>query len=165
MGLAKFSWSTPLIQQLNTDLKTRILDSGVEHGEVWVTIRGKDLKSVVEHLRETPDFAFDSLVDICGVDCLGRSPRFESVVHLYSSEKKIRIRIHCLVPDESMTLPSLTSFWKGANWHERESFDQYGIRYEGHPNLKKILNAPSEKGYPQRKDYALRGDREEDEEL
>ena len=166
MGLdSTFSWDAENIEKLKEGLSSRLISHGVLQGDFWIKIEGKDLRSVIEHLRTSDDFEFDTFIDLCGVDYLGQAPRFESVIHLYSSTKKHRIRIHCLVPDKSLTVPSLTSYWKGANWQEREAFDMYGIRYEGHPNLKRILTAPTEKGHPQRKDYALRGEREDEEEL
>lgn len=146
-------------------LGSKIVEAGESRGEVWIQIRGEDLPGIVDQLRTHPDLKFDSFVDLCGVDYLGRHPRFETVVHLYSVGCGHRIRIRCLVPDGSLTVPSLTPFWPAANWQEREAYDMYGIRFQGHPKLERILNPPGTEDFPQRKDYPLRGHRGPKEDL
>ena len=142
----------------------RVSDFGEHQGDFWIRVDGRDLLSCVDMLAQDPACAFDHFVDLCGVDYLGRqTPRFESVVHLYSMANKHRVRIRVTVPDETLTVPSLTGRWAAANWQERESFDMYGIRYEGHPNLDRILSPPETEIFAQRKDYALKGDREKKE--
>lgn len=143
----------------------KLIASGVFHEDFWIQIEGKNLNSTIQFLKEDEKCLFDSFVDLCGVDYLNRKPRFESVIHLYSTAHKQRIRIRCVVDDSTLTVPTLTNDWKGANWQERESFDMYGIKYEGHPDLKRILSAPGTEVFPQRKDYPLKGDREPIEDL
>jgi NADH-quinone oxidoreductase subunit C len=146
-------------------LGSRLVDAGTTRGDVWITVRGEDLPGVVEQLRTHPDLRFDGFIDLCGVDFFRRKPRFETVIHLHSMDLGHRIRIHCLVPDQSLTVPSLTPFWSAANWQEREAYDMYGIRFQGHPNLERILNPPGTSDFPQRKDYPLLGARDRKEEL
>lgn len=153
------------LETLQNLLGAKLIDSGVNHGDIWIQIQAENLLTVVEQLRTHPDLKFDGFVDLCGVDYMGRHPRFETVVHLYSMDHGQRLRIRCLVPDESLVVPSLTSFWAGANWHERETYDMYGIRFQGHPNLDRILNPSGTEEFPQRKDFPLRGCREPKEEL
>lgn len=163
MGVeTSFSVSKETQEKVVETLGSLLVQSGEHHGDFFVQIHGKDLHAVVDVLRNTPAFGFDHFVDLCGVDYLPRSPRFESVIHLYSFANKHRIRIRCLVPDSNFTVPSVTKFWKAANWQERESFDMYGILYDGHPKLDRILSPPETDVFPQRKDYALKGDREQD---
>lgn len=138
----------------------KLVDSGDSKGDTWIKVTGEDLLEVLGQLRSHPDLTFDWLIDLCGVDYLGRTPRFEVVIHLCSMKEAERIRVHCLVPDESLTIPSVVSLWPGANWHEREAYDMYGIRFKGHPNLDRILNPLETSEFPQRKDYPLRGSRE-----
>lgn len=160
MGLIdSFSVAEDHRKKILSQLSSIVVESGEHHGDFWIKIQAKDLHDAVKELRSNADFAFDHMVDLCGVDYLPRTPRFESVVHLYSFSKKHRIRLRCLV-GEDMKVPSLTSFWQAANWQERESFDMYGIVYEGHPNLDRILSPPETSVYPQRKDYALKGERD-----
>lgn len=157
MGLNTFSLTEGDREALLAGLGARVVAAGEHQGDFWIQVRGADLPAVVQSLRA--DFGFDHFVDLCGVDYLPRAPRFESVVHLYSFARRNRIRVRCLVPDDTLTVPSLTGFWDAANWQERESFDMYGIRYDGHPNLDRILSPPETDVFPQRKDYALKGDR------
>jgi NADH-quinone oxidoreductase subunit C len=138
----------------------KILAADHWRGDLWILVDADSLEGVVESLRNHPDLKFDALVDLCGVDHLGETPRFEVVIHLYSMDHNHRVRVRCRVPDGSLTIPSLTRYWSGANWHEREAFDMYGIRFQGHPNLDRILNPQGTTEFPQRKDYPLRGDRE-----
>ena len=148
------------VELLRSLFESKLIDAGERKGEFWMIVRGEDLVSVIEPLRAHPDLKFDWFVDLCGVDNLGKRPRFETVIHLYSMDYGQRLRIRCLVPDESLTVPSLTPFWSAANWQEREAYDMYGIRFQGHPNLERILTPPGTEDFPQRKDYPLRGSRE-----
>jgi NADH:ubiquinone oxidoreductase subunit C len=97
------------------------------------------------------------LVDLCGLDRLGLggSTRFEIVVQLLHAERKERLMLHVAAGDTDPRLPSVTETWPVANWMEREAFDMYGIRFEGHPNLTRILMPEEWEGHPQRKDYGV----------
>ena len=146
-------------------LGDKIVESGEYRTDFWIKVHGKNLLPVIQFLKEDDKCFFDSFVDLCGVDYLKTSPRFESVIHLYSTQHKQRIRIRTLVDDKTLTVPTITNFWKGADWQEREAYDMYGIKYEGHPNMLRILSAPGTEVFAQRKDYPLRGPREIDEDL
>ena len=145
-------------------LGSSLVKSGEFQNDFWIQIQSMDLLKVVEFLRSSPELQFDSFVDLCGVDYLERIPRFEVVIHLYSSVYHHRIRIRCLVSNRDLTIPSLTSFWKASNWQEREAFDMYGIQFVGHPNLQRILSPPDTSVFAQRKDYPLKGSRDFEEE-
>ncbi len=113
------------------------------------------LLPLMDFLYNDSMLSFSFLVDICGVDYPNREKRFEVVYHLYSIKHNHRICIKVPVSiDEEM--PSVTSIWKGADWHEREVFDLFGIRFSNHPNLKRILLPDDWESYPLRKDYPLR---------
>lgn len=99
---------------------------------------------------------FEMLVDICGVDHLGSEPRFETVYHAYSMKTGDSIRFKTHVP-ASGCLPSVASVWHAADWHEREAFDMLGIRFEGHPDLRRILMWEGYPHHPLRKDFPLAG--------
>ena len=96
------------------------------------------------------------LSDICGVDHYPETPRFEAVYHLYSLPNRWRVRIKCRLGDPP-EVPSVTGVWRTANWHEREAWDMYGIRFLGHPDLRRIYMWEGFEGFPQRKDFPLRG--------
>ena len=113
---------------------------------------------MARYLHDDPDLYFDYLVDVCGVDYLGKKEkRFEVVYHLYSVKHRHAIRLKAEVGEEEPVIDSVTSVWVGAGWHEREAFDLYGIRFNGHPDLRRILMPEDWEGHPLRKDYPLKG--------
>jgi len=118
-----------------------------------------DKNSIVEicqFLKDEPELKFNYLSDICGVDYTPEAPRFEVVYHLYSIPFKHRLRLKCKVA-EGEKVPSVTGVWKTANWHERETYDMFGIVFECHPDLRRIYLWEGFEGYPMRKDYPLKG--------
>ncbi|MCG3149570.1 MAG: NAD(P)H-quinone oxidoreductase subunit J, chloroplastic [Verrucomicrobiae bacterium] len=100
---------------------------------------------------------YEMLTDIAGVDNFGEDPRYEVVYHLYSFQKHEYLRLKVKVPEDDMIMDSLVSVWKTADWHEREVFDMFGIRFRNHPNLKRILMWDGYPYYPLRKDFPLAG--------
>jgi len=127
-------------------------------GQVSVTLRKNRIRDIARYLHDDPDLYFDYLIDVCGVDYLGKKEkRFEVVYHLYSIKHRRMIRLKAEVGEEDLTIDSVTSVWIGANWHERETFDLYGINFSGHPDLRRILMPEDWEGHPLRKDYPLKG--------
>ena len=106
-----------------------------------------------EFLRDDAVTKLDMFIDLTCVDRFGREPRFDVVLHLYSLEKKHRVRLYGGVPEEDPTIETLALVWAGANWFEREAYDLYGVRFRGHPDLRRILMYPEFVGHPLRKDY------------
>ncbi|MGH7943732.1 MAG: NADH-quinone oxidoreductase subunit C [Opitutaceae bacterium] len=122
-------------------------------------VRVGELVAVLKYLRD--EFAFDLLMDITAIDWAeGASPRFTVVYHLLSSGRAgdyIRLAANCGGTDRDPTAPSVVSLWPGANWHERECFDMFGITFEGHPDLRRILMWDGYPYYPLRKEFPLAG--------
>lgn len=119
----------------------------------WV-VRREVLADLARDLRSNPETRFDLLLDLCGADYPDRGEeRFEAVYHLYSVPRKERLRLKVPVTEADPTLPSLRPVWKAADWFEREAFDMFGLRFEGHPNLSRILCHEGFEGHPLRKDY------------
>jgi NADH-quinone oxidoreductase subunit C len=112
--------------------------------------------SVVRTLRDDPKLAFVSLIDICGVDWPNRPERFEVVYHLLSPTQNIRIRLKLSV-SEGGSVPSLAEIYPVADWFEREVYDLYGVYFDGHPDLRRILTDYGFDGHPLRKDFPLTG--------
>jgi NADH-quinone oxidoreductase subunit C len=115
-------------------------------------------------LRDQPDLRFETLIDLCGVDYQGykdgqyQGPRFAVVTHLLSVEHNRRIRLRVFAPDDHMPMvDSLTEVWPAANWYEREAFDLFGIAFQGHPDLRRLLTDYGFIGHPFRKDFPLSG--------
>jgi NADH-quinone oxidoreductase subunit C/D len=118
----------------------------------WI-VRREILQQLARDLRDHPQTRFDLLLDLCGVDFPEREERFEAVYHLFSVPRRERLRLKVPVSEEDPVLPSLVDVWKGANWFEREAFDMFGLRFDGHPNLRRILTHEAFHGHPLRKDY------------
>jgi NADH-quinone oxidoreductase subunit C len=127
--------------------------------QVSLIIKKDRVKEIMEYLHDTPELCFSYLRDICGVDYLGRKePRFEVVYQLFSISHRHLIRIRAEVPEDDPVIDSVVSIWDGANWHERECYDMFGIQFKGHPDLRRILMPEDWEGYPLRKDYPLGSD-------
>jgi NADH-quinone oxidoreductase subunit C len=128
-------------------------------GDETILVKRENLQDVVRFLREDPELDFNVLMDLSAVDYQtfrGRpGPRFEVVIHLYSLRKNHRLRLKIQVEEKDPTVPTLTKFWPAADWYEREVWDMFGIRFEGHPNLKRILLYEEFLGHPLRKDYPV----------
>jgi len=144
------------IPYLKEKFPGKILDSHAFRGEETIVIAREGMRDIFRSLREDPGLAFDLLADVTTVDYLGRKqPRFEVVYHLYSLPRNTRLRVKVRVPEEDPVVDSLTALWKGANWLEREAWDMFGIRFRGHPDLRRILLYEEFQGYPLRKDYPV----------
>jgi NADH-quinone oxidoreductase subunit C len=127
--------------------------------ETTIHVQPETFRDVCNYLRTHEHLAFVALSDVTAVDMLKlrTTPRFDVVALLYSLKNRVRLRIKAGVNDGE-PVPSLVPLWPGANWLERETFDMFGIVFEGHPNLKRILLADDwDEGFPLRKDYPLRG--------
>ena len=132
-----------------------VLEVAAFRDEVTITVERETIVRICHFLKENPDLRYDFLADLCGVDWLGkREPRFEVVYNLYSIPRGDRIRMKVRVP-EGAEVPSVTGVWSTANWHEREVFDMFGIRFVGHPDLRRILMPEDWEGHPLRKDYPV----------
>jgi len=146
----------PLVKKVKERFSAAILETNYFRGEVTHTVKKDILLELCRFLKEDPDLSFNFLVDVCGVDYLPRNPRFEVVYHLYSIPKRHRLRIKVRI-EEGETIPSVSSIWKASDWAEREAYDMFGIVFEGHPDLKRIYMPQNWEGFPLRKDYPLRG--------
>lgn len=125
--------------------------------EYTIRVKREYLLEIARFLKEEPEYAFTFLSDLCGVDYLGREPRFEVVYHLYSMEHAHRLRMKVSLLSNNLTIPSVVSVWKTANWHERECYDLLGITFSNHPDLRRILTPEGFRDYPLRKDFPLKG--------
>lgn len=138
-----------------------VIDSHSQCGDETAILDRSIVADVARFLKTDPEMAFDMPVDVTAVDYLTfpghTGPRFMAVYHLYSTTKKHRIRLKVPLEADDPTTPSLTPVWKGCDWFEREAYDMYGVVFEGHPDLRRILLYPEFVGYPLRKDYPLRG--------
>ena len=136
----------------------------VRLGEITITIRAADHLEVCRRLRDDPALRFDTLIDLCGVDYLNygegswSGQRFAAVSHLLSVEHNWRLRVRTFCADDDFpVVPSLIDVWPSVGWYEREAFDLFGIVFDGHPDLRRILTDYGFVGHPFRKDFPVSG--------
>ena len=129
----------------------------VDRGEVTIEVAASKIASVCGFLKF--DQKFVRLSTVTAVDKYPAEPRFEVVYHLHSIERKERVRLKCRVRGEDPVIESVTGVWRGANWYEREVFDLFGIKFLGHPDLRRIMMPEDWEGHPLRKDYSITGPR------
>ena len=142
-----------ILEKLVGEFGGDILGTHSDFGDDTAVVRRERIVEICTFLRDDPAMRFDFAMDLTAVDYLGEEPRFEVVYHLYSLEKKHRVRIKARVPEEDPSIDSVVPVWIGMDWYEREAYDMYGIVFRGHPNLKRILMYESFVGHPLRKDY------------
>lgn len=176
-----------LAKQLHSELTGSLVSVSTAYNDVTAECELSALKPLLYQLRDHVAFAFDQLIDICAVDyllygvydwetdsasengfsrgverqgtkaCVLDKPRFAVVYHLLSTTKNHRLRLKVFVDETQLIVPSVHEIWKGANWFEREAYDLFGILFEGHPDLRRILTDYGFIGYPFRKDFPLSG--------
>lgn len=153
-----------LCQNLHNVLGDRIAGIKTAAGEVTIEVAATHYIDAARTLRDHPDLRFEQLIDLSGVDYSAWGDegwsglRFAAVCHLSSVSKNWRLRLRVFAPDDGFpVLPSLVSLWNSANWYEREAFDLYGILFEGHPDLRRILTDYGFIGHPFRKDFPISG--------
>ncbi len=152
----------PGVRELRAGIPDAIVDVVRFRDETTIHVRRELLREVCAFLRDHEQLSFNFLTDHTAIDMLRlrSEPRFDVVALLYSLKNRVRLRIKAGCNDGE-PVPSLVPLWNGANWLERETYDMFGIVFEGHPNMKRILLADDwDEGFPLRKDYPLRGWRE-----
>jgi NADH-quinone oxidoreductase subunit C len=128
-----------------------------DRDEMTIYVDRANLREACALLRDDPACAFNFLSDVTCVDWYPAEPRFEVVYHLLSIPKKERVRVKVRLDSASPAVESMTSLWPGANYFEREVFDLFGIRFNGHPYLRRLLMPEDWQGHPLRKDYPVEG--------
>jgi NADH-quinone oxidoreductase subunit C len=149
---------------LETALGDALAQSFVRLGELTLVVKPEHYEAAMRALRDHPDCRFEQLIDLCGVDYRDygdgawEGPRFAVVAHLLSLTHNQRVRVRVFCPDDELPLvASMVDIWPSANWFEREAFDLYGIVFDGHPDLRRILTDYGFIGHPFRKDFPLSG--------
>lgn len=143
-----------ILTKLKEKFPQSVSESSEFRGELTIVVKKEDIVSICVYLRDDPDLSFNYLSDLTAVDRLGRKPRFDIIYHLYSIGRNHRVRLKVGV-DENESISSVTSVWSGADWFEREVFDLFGVKFENHPDLRRILMPDDWVGHPLRKDFPL----------
>jgi len=147
-------WTSPLLDELHKRFPGAISEAVIFRNIPTITVAKESLVAMCEFLRNEAGGAYILLTDHTAVDYPKREKRFELIYHLYSFRRNDRVRLKVLV-GENEKAPSVTGVWPTANWLEREVFDLFGVQYEGHPDLKRILMPDGWVGHPLRKDYDI----------
>jgi len=147
---------TDLGKHIQGRMPDKIIGALEAFGELTLTCSSDEIIPLLTLLRDDPQCRFEVLIDICGVDYPERAKRFDVVYHLLSPRLNQRIRVK-LQADDVTPVPSSIDVFPAANWFEREAYDMYGIRFSGHPDLRRLLTDYGFQGYPLRKDFPLTG--------
>jgi NADH-quinone oxidoreductase subunit C len=145
-----------VLERLQARFADQIEETHSKLGDDTAVLKRDRLVEVLTFLRDDPDLAFNLPIDLTVVDWYQkREPRFEVVYHLYSTSKKHRVRLKVRVEEDDAVVPSSWPVWPGFDWYEREAWDLYGVRFEGHPNPTRIMMWEGFQGHPLRKDFPI----------
>ena len=147
------------VSKLKDKFTQDILDTTEFRNEITILVKSEKLLDILRFLHDDRDLAFNFLADITAVDWFQRNPRFDAVYHLRSLTHNFLLRIKTQINDDTK-IPSASSIWQTANWLEREVYDLFGIEFENHPDLRRILTPEHWEDHPLRKDYPLTGKNE-----
>ncbi|MFL6229476.1 MAG: NADH-quinone oxidoreductase subunit C, partial [Pyrinomonadaceae bacterium] len=149
---------SPLVAPLRQAHPEWVRDVVRAFGETTIVVPREAIAEVCRFLKTTQGLEFTMLSDLCGVDRgPEEDPRFEVNYQLFSTTKFHRLRLKVLLAEDDPRVPTVTSVWRTANWHERETFDMFGVYFDGHPDLRRILLPDDWQGHALRKDFPLRG--------
>ena len=145
--------SQKVIDRIKAKFPDAVIDSGVALGDAFAAVKRGSYFDVVKFLKEDPDCLMNHFIDLTCVDWPDREDRFEVVLHLRSQTLNHRVRIKTGATALDPVVASVVPIFRGANWFEREAFDMYGVKFEGHPDLRRLLLWEGFEGHPLRKDY------------
>src|SRR5881628_1699073 len=147
--------SQELLDLFSKSFGKKIQNKTEFRGETSFTIAASDLREIAKFCRD--ELSFDYLLDITSIDNFGEEPRFEMVYHLYSMPYALQLRLKLKLSEEVGPLDTISDIWPTADWHEREIYDMMGIKFNGHPDLRRILMWDGYPYYPLRKEFPLEG--------
>ena len=144
-------------EKLQAQFHDNIVSMNEFREELTVVVSRKHIVEICTFLRDDEELRFDSLRDVCGTDYYRPEERFEVIYNLYSLKNKFRLRLKVRVNENDPVVPTVTGVWPTANWEERETYDMFGIRFDGHPDLRRIYLPEEFEFYPLRKEFPLMG--------
>jgi len=148
---------TSIVDKLKAALPDAVLAGREGFGDLTLTIERSAIREVCRWLKENEDAPFNLFVDVCGQDRFPKEPRFRVIYHVYAFPANLRLRLEVEVGSENLEIDSVVPVWQGANWFEREVYDLFGVRFAGHPDLRRILSPDTYGDHPLRKDFPLEG--------
>ncbi len=146
-----------VLARLHSHLGTKILETKEFRGELTIVVGKEHIVEVCRFLKDEPELAYDFLSDLCGVDLYTPEKRFCVVYNLLSLKTAHRLRVKTFTEEDNPKIPTVTGVWGTANAHERETFDMFGIVFEGHPDLRRVYMPEDFEYHPLRKDFPLMG--------
>lgn len=146
-----------IIVRLKECVSSSILATEEFRGDLTAVVAREDIVRVAEFVKNDPGLAFDLIIDVFGVDMYRSEDRFEVIYNVYSTSSRRYLRLKVRVPEDPPEVPTVTGVWPGANWHERETWDMFGIRFTGHPDLRRLYMPEGFEHFPLRKDFPLMG--------
>jgi NADH-quinone oxidoreductase subunit C len=146
-----------VLEKLKSRFADAILETYEFRDELTVVVPKERIVDICKFLKEDPQLQFDFLADVCGIDMYTPAKRFGVIYNLYSLKNRNRVRLKVFTEEEDPKVPTMTGVYGTANWHERETFDMFGIIFEGHPDLRRIYMPDEFEHYPLRKDFPLMG--------
>jgi NADH-quinone oxidoreductase subunit C len=146
-----------VLEILRAQFSDSMISADEFRGELSVVLKKEDIVRVSDFLKHDDELSFDLLEDLCGVDMYTPTDRFQVVYHLFSLKNKFRLRLKVVVDEGDLKVPTVSSVWSTANWHERETYDMFGIIFEGHPDLRRFYMPDEFEYFPLRKDFPLMG--------
>jgi len=146
-----------LLEKLALKFGESAFETSEFRNELTFVVPANRIVELCRFLKEDPDLEFDLLADLFGIDMYTPHRRFGVIYNVFSMRNKFRVRLKVFVEEENPVVPTVTSVWGTANWHERETHDMFGIVFEGHPDLRRVYMPDSYEHYPLRKDFPLMG--------
>jgi NADH-quinone oxidoreductase subunit C len=146
-----------IVDKLKEALPGAVLAGREAFGDMTLTVESSAIRDVCAWLKGNPDAPFNLFIDICGQDRFPKEPRFRVIYHVYAFPANLRLRLEVEVGDHTLEIDSVVPVWKGADWFEREVFDMFGVRFSGHPDLRRLLSPDEYGDHPMRKDFPLEG--------
>lgn len=146
-----------IVQKLKGEFPASIQGTDEFRGDLTAQVKREDIVKVCRFLKDDYELSFDMLIDLLGVDMYRPEGRFEVVYILYSLKNKKYLRLKVLVDEEDPVVDTLGTVWSGASWHERETYDMFGIKFAGHPDLRRMYMPDEFEYFPLRKDFPTMG--------
>jgi NADH-quinone oxidoreductase subunit C len=146
-----------VLDKLKNRFPDAVLESNEFRDELTVVVPKERIVDICRFLKEDPQLQFDLLADVFGIDMYTPTKRFGVIYNLYSLKNRNRIRLKVFTEEEDLKVPTMTGVYGTANWHERETFDMFGIIFEGHPDLRRVYMPDEFEHFPLRKDFPLMG--------
>ncbi|HXG37747.1 MAG TPA: NADH-quinone oxidoreductase subunit C [Bacteroidota bacterium] len=146
-----------VLDKLKEQFGDAILEAAEFRGELTIVVPKERIVEICRFLKHDAELRYDLLADLCGIDMYTPVKRFGVVYNLFSLKNKHRLRVKTFTEEDDPKVPTVTTVWKTANWHERETYDMFGIVFEGHPDLRRIYMPDDFEYHPLRKDFPLMG--------